>query len=134
MGESPEREPTAIRARPEPWAQAGDPGLSVYGAPPADAPFPECRATRTRTRLGRAFIASRNRTNGQGHTAGSPRSSRYQLRQPVTHTVCCAALLARALELGQRVVRRAHLAALAGPDALDELHDVAELELGDLDE
>src|SRR5207248_9615809 len=42
--------------------------------------------------------------------------------------------LARSLELHQRLAGRAHLPALARPDALDELHDVAGLELGNLDE
>src|SRR5207253_9355632 len=38
-----------------------------------------------------AAISSRKRSKLHGHTAGTPRSSRYQLRQPVTHTVFLAA-------------------------------------------
>ena len=38
-----------------------------------------------------AFISSLNLRKGQGHTAGNPRSSRYQLWHPVTHTVFAAA-------------------------------------------
>ena len=64
-----------------------------------------------------AAISSRKRSNDHGHAAGMPRSSRYQLRQPVTQTVCFAASIARRLELVHRVVRRADLAALAGRGA-----------------
>ena len=72
-----------------------------------------------------AAISSRKRSNVHGHTAGMPRSSRYQLRQPVTHTVCCAASRARPRSAAIAVARGADLAALARAEALDELHDVA---------
>ncbi len=42
------------------------------------------------SQLGSA-IADRNCAKGQGHAAGTPRSSRYQLRHPVAQTVFLAA-------------------------------------------
>src|SRR4029077_4055891 len=38
-----------------------------------------------------AAISARNRSKENGHEAGMPRSSRYQLRQPVTQIVFCVA-------------------------------------------
>ena len=89
-----------------------------------------------RRRRGRASPSRRGsgrRTTAT--TAGMPRSSRYQLRQPVTQIVCFAA----STRVGFERLRRARASALISrhsPDAqpVDELHDVAELQLGDLDQ
>ena len=72
--------------------------------------------------------------NDHGHTAGMPRSSRYQLRHPVDPDRVWAASTRAASNRSRAVGRGTDLAALAGPQPLDELQDVAELQLGHLDE
>ena len=81
-----------------------------------------------------AAISARKRSNEHGHDAGMPRSSRYQLRQPVTQIVFFAASTRAASNASIAVPCRRDLAALAGAEPVDELHDVAELQLGDLDQ
>ena len=81
-----------------------------------------------------ASISARKRSNVQGQVIGMPRSSRYQLRQPELQIVVARGLDALGLELlgGRR--RDVDLARAAGAEQLDQLLDVAELDLRDLDQ
>ena len=101
-----------------------------------------CRSRRGRPGYGRCSKASslgrsiswQNRPKDHGQVAGMPRSSRYQLRQPVLQMVLAAAATRSASNWSVADSGGADLPTPAGVDQLDELHDVGELHLGDLDE
>src|SRR6185436_15754018 len=68
------------------------PGVGILHAAVAAPPrLPVASQRQSKLARSGSRIASRKRSNDHGHVAGMPRSSRYQLLQPVTHTVFFAA-------------------------------------------
>ncbi len=79
-------------------------------------------------------MTSRKWSKDHGQTIGRPRSSKYQLRQPVTQTVFREASSRARSNSSSASWVAGDLTALFATYQFDQLEDVRELELGHLDQ